>query len=85
MAASLRYLCGLGWIRTMTLDTQQQKTLADLTIQAMLFDMGIDLETASLTPKVKDPTPIWIRKWRDKEAGGDRQPNDYEGGKDERN
>lgn len=60
------------------------KVLADLRIQAIVFDMEVDIETATLTPKRTKLIPIWIKKWREKERGGDRHPEDYEGGKDER-
>lgn len=58
--------------------------IADLTIQAMMFDMDVDIETASLVPKRTENLPIWIKRWRAKEEGSDRSPQDYEGGKDER-
>lgn len=59
--------------------------LADLTIQSIMFDMDIDLETASLVPRQHaEEVPIWIKKWREKEHGADRKPENYEGGKDER-
>lgn len=43
----------------------------DLQIQAMLFDMDIDIETWSLVPKRKDVTPIWIKRWREKQDNSD--------------
>lgn len=58
--------------------------LADLTVQAAMFEMDIDIETMSLTPKKSYSLPIWIKRWRNKEQGSDRTPQDYEGGKDER-
>lgn len=61
------------------LDDEVMEVLADLQIQAMMFDMDIDLETASLVEKRKDNQPMWLKAWKDKENGGDRQPEDYEG------
>ena len=41
--------------------------LADLKVQAMLFDMDIDIETVSLTEAVKQPKPaIWLTMWKDR-------------------
>lgn len=62
----------------------QRKAYADLLIQAMLFDMDVDWETWTLVPKKKDTVPFWQKKWRANEQSADRQPEDYEGGKDER-
>lgn len=56
-----------------------KSVLDDLKIQAMLFNMDIDIETLSLEPKLKDETPVWLKRWKEKESGGDRQPNDYQG------
>lgn len=36
-----------------------------------MFDMEIDWETLTLTPKVKDTTPIWIKRWQEKQAESD--------------
>ena len=57
---------------------------ADLSVQAMMFDMDVDIEAVSLVPKRTDNVPIWIKRWREKEKGADRTPQDYEGGEDER-
>lgn len=43
----------------------------DLLIQAMMFDMDIDFETVSIVPKIKDTTPVWVKKWKEKENGKD--------------
>lgn len=52
----------------------------DLLVQSMLFDMDIDIETLTLTPKAsQDETPVWLTRWKEKEHGGDRQPSDYQG------
>lgn len=65
------------------LDEAQRVTVADLQIQAMMFDMDVDVEAARLIPKRIDVVPIWIKKWKEKENGSDRNPEDYEGGKDD--
>lgn len=49
------------------------KTLNDLQIKSMLFDMDIDYETLSLTEKRVDETPIWLKRWQDK-----RREMDYD-------
>lgn len=50
------------------------KKYADLKIQAMMFDMDIDIETWSLVPKTNFKHPIWIENWREKSDNGDNQP-----------
>lgn len=47
------------------------KKYNDLKIQAMMFDMDIDVETLTLMPKAVDTTPIWLKKWREKRNGQD--------------
>lgn len=44
---------------------QMTKTLADLRVQAMLFDMAVDLEAATLVPKPA-LSPKWLTRWKDK-------------------
>lgn len=63
--------------------SEVSKTVADLLVQAMMFDMGIDWETGLLVPKQQDNTPFWLKRWKENQQGGDRQPGDYEGGHDE--
>ena len=58
----------------LTIDNAGLKTLADLRIQAMMFDMDVDLETASLVPKSAEIAPQWLTRWKDKMAESDR-PN----------
>lgn len=58
----------------MELTEEQIKKIDDLRVQAMLFDMDIDWETASLVPKTKDETPFWIKKWKEKQYGADYDP-----------
>lgn len=54
--------------------------LNDLRLKAMLFDMDIDIETWSLMPKSEEEQqPVWLKKWKEKEHNGDRQPEDYQG------
>lgn len=60
------------------------RVLADLEIKAAMFDMDVDIEALTLVPKSKYQEPVWITRWREKEANSDRQPEDYEGGEDER-
>ena len=62
------------------LDDELLEAIADLQIQSMMFDMSIDWETATLTEKIINNTPAWLAKWKEKEHGGDRTPEDYEGG-----
>lgn len=66
------------------LSPTQMKHIANLRVQAMLFDMEIDWEAGTLIPKQKDETPYWLKKWRSREHEADRHPKDYEGGEDER-
>ncbi len=48
------------------------KTVNDIKIQAMMFDMDIDWEMLQLIPKVKIETPFWIVRWQEKMTGGDQ-------------
>lgn len=54
---------------------EAKRKLADLKVQAMMFDMDIDIETWSLVPKVKSEQPFWITRWREKEANSDFDTN----------
>lgn len=49
-----------------------QKRYDDLQVQAMLFDMDIDIETWSLTPKKKIEY-TWLDRWLDKLNNSDRK------------
>lgn len=51
-----------------------EKKIADLIIQAMIFDMDIDYETLTLTEKQKDDTPIWLKQWNEKRSQADNDP-----------
>jgi len=43
------------------------KKVADLRIQAMMFDMDIDWETLEVVPKSKvEPEAIWLTRWKEK-------------------
>lgn len=59
----------------MSLQETVTKKIANLKIQAMMFDMDIDYETLELVPKQKDTTPIWIKIWRDKRDESDFDEN----------
>lgn len=48
------------------------KALAELKIQAMMFDMDIDIETWSLVPKSTYIKQKWLEDWKDKVANSDR-------------
>jgi hypothetical protein len=54
---------------------QHTKKYADLQIQAMLFNMDIDIETWSLVAKNNFKHPIWIEKWKEKQDNSDYQPD----------
>lgn len=55
----------------MKLTKAAEKKLADLTIQSMLFDMDIDLETATLVPKTVTKEQSWLTKWKNKRSDAD--------------
>lgn len=44
--------------------------LNDLKVQAIIFDMEIDIETWSLAPKSKKQ-PIWLTRWQEKRDDSD--------------
>lgn len=44
---------------------------ADLQVQAMIFDMGIDVETMSLVPKSDYKEPFWLTNWKERQHGAD--------------
>lgn len=47
------------------------KRLSDLKIQAMMFDMGLDIETWSLIEKNTYKEPDWLRRWNEKRNAAD--------------
>lgn len=48
------------------------KRIADLKVQAMMFDMEVDWEAGKLIPKQPEyKEPFWIKKWRDKQNSSD--------------
>lgn len=41
------------------------KAIADIKIQAIMFNMDIDWETFGLVPKTKNTEdPVWLLKWK---------------------
>jgi hypothetical protein len=66
-------------VSDLVIDQNVINRLDELKIQAMMFDMDIDYETASLVPKSNDKPAFWLTKWKDKQNDCDRQPSDYEG------
>ena len=55
----------------LTIDNAGLKTLADLRIQAMMFDMDVDLETASLVSKSQHKDAVWLTRWKEKREQSD--------------
>lgn len=51
--------------------TTYREKSADLTIQAMLFDMEVDIETLNLMPKVASADSVWLTRWKEKRANSD--------------
>lgn len=48
------------------------KLVADLRVQAMMFDMNIDWETLELVPKVQvEEDPFWLARWKEKRDQSD--------------
>lgn len=43
----------------------------DLEVQAMVFDMDIDIETWGLQPKSNYKEAFWITRWKEKRNGSD--------------
>lgn len=60
-------------------DQQVQAKLADLKIQAMIFDMDIDIETWSLIPKSDYKEPYWLSRWKAKQEERDYMDIDDQG------
>lgn len=50
----------------------------ELRVQAMVFDMDIDIETMSLVPKTESRTPEWLKKWKEKVHNGDNHDPRFE-------
>lgn len=42
------------------------RKVADIQIQAMLFNMDIDWELLELIPKETYKEPFWLSRWKDK-------------------
>lgn len=51
---------------------------ADLQIQAIMFDMDIDIETWTLIPKETYREPFWLTGWKEKIEQSDNRPEDEE-------
>lgn len=62
-----------------TVLAQARKRYADLIVQAMMFDMDVDIETWTLMPKRKDEIPFWIKRWRSQQAERDYLDIDEQG------
>lgn len=60
----------------MTLTSKDIEVINDLKIQAMMFDMCVDWETLELVPVTKDVTPIWVKRWKEKQANSDYDVTD---------
>ena len=54
------------------------KKYNDLKVQAMMFDMDIDIETWGLVPKSTFQEPEWLTKWKEKEHASDTRAYDFE-------
>lgn len=53
-----------------------ERKVADLKIQAMMFDMDIDWETLEVVPKSKtEPEAIWLTRWKEKVEQSDFDTN----------
>lgn len=58
------------------MDAQAIKVLANIQVQAMMFDMDIDYETLALVPKKKVvEDPFWLVKFKDQRANADFDTN----------
>ncbi len=61
------------------LTPEERKAVADIKIKAMMFDMDIDWETASLIPKRKEAQePQWLINFKDKRQQSDNDPSSPE-------
>lgn len=59
----------------MELDVLVERKVADLKIQAMMFDLDIDFETLELIPKETYKEPFWLSRWKDKLDNSDYMPD----------
>lgn len=48
-----------------------EERLAELQIQALMFDMDIDIEALMLVPKNRAIVFDWLARWKDKRANSD--------------
>lgn len=61
------------------LTPEEQKAIADIKVRAMMFDMDIDWETASLIPKRKQTQePQWLINFKNKREQSDNDPSSPE-------
>lgn len=51
-----------------------RKRIADLRIQAMMFDMDVDIETLELVPKTQQKEAVWLTRWLNRFNEGDNFP-----------
>lgn len=58
-------------LKSKAIDKRATKKVANLKVQAMMFDMDVDWETLTLVAKHKDTTPTWIKRWQEKQAESD--------------
>lgn len=54
-----------------TLTIDEERVIADLRVQAMLFDLVPDWETLSLAPKAEQTDSVWITRWKEKRDQSD--------------
>jgi hypothetical protein len=55
---------------------QLLEAYAELQVQAMIFDMDVDIETWTLVPKSTYKEPRWITVWKEKQYGADHDDVD---------
>lgn len=53
------------------LTASQVQFLDDLRSKAELFDMEVDYETLTLTPKPLQQPPTWLERWIERQNQGD--------------
>lgn len=51
--------------------SQATKVLDDLKIQAIMFDMDIDIEALRLQPKNNYKEAFWLTRWKEQQNGAD--------------
>lgn len=53
------------------LNQEHRRAYAALQVQAILFDMDIDIETWTLVPKSTYKEAVWITRWKEKQNDSD--------------